>query len=308
MNRSRHIAAKRSALLHPEARLPRGRLGSAEGQTPLTHQSRRREGGAGEAPGPSGRAAGHAGGGAFVVDARPVLGSSAAGGSDREGPELARAQRVGRKRAFQKRVCTYPPTPPSSPILFNRSIYCNLTISPCLRSAAFHCAVQPGPLLRREGAGGGTDPWPPARRREVGPRRRPLRLFFLPLALVTERPGLCTLGILQDWWGTSWACTRPPCLSFVAKRQSAVFLDRRCFPLPHTPVSLCVHTACFTLSLNSSPGLPLPSPGPQAPRPPAPRCDYNESPIFGNVQLLFRDRRGLCSSYFYCISNSLEKM
>lgn len=165
--------------------------------------------------------------------------------------------------------CVHTPTPPSSPILFNRSIYCNLTISPCLRSdatsAAFHCAVQPGPWLRREGAGGGTDPWPPARRREVGPRRRPLRLFFLPLALVTERPGLCTLGILQDWWVTSWACTRPPCLSFVAKRQSAVFLDRCCFPLPRTPVSLCVHTACFTLSLNSSPGLPLPSPGPQAP-------------------------------------------
>lgn len=43
-----------------------------------------------------------------MVDARPVLGSSAAGGSDRESPELARAQRVGRKRAFQKRVCTYP--------------------------------------------------------------------------------------------------------------------------------------------------------------------------------------------------------
>lgn len=137
-------------------------------------------------------------------------------------------------------------------------------MSPCLRSDATSrvslcCASWP---VAPEGRGWrGTDPWPPVHRREVGPRRRPLSLFFLPLALVTEQPGLCTLGILQDWWVTSWGSTWPRCL-FRCKTERSFLTDAVC-SLSRTPISLCVHTACFTLSLNSSAGLPLPPPGPQ---------------------------------------------
>lgn len=170
------------------------------------------------------------------MDAQPLCGgrtavslsSSAAGSSDHESPELVRARRVEGSEHFRSgRVHT--PAPPSAPILFNRSIYCNLIMSPCLRSDAtsrvsLRCAAWP---VAPEGRGWrGTDPWPPVHRREVGPRRRPLRLFFIPLALVTEQPGLRTLGILQDWWVTSWGSTWPRCL-FCCKT-TALFLDRRC--------------------------------------------------------------------------------
>lgn len=116
-------------------------------------------------------------------------------------------------------------------------------MSPCLRSDATSrvslcCASWP---VAPEGRGWrGTDPWPPVHRREVGPRRRPLSLFFLPLALVTEQPGLCTLGILQDWWVTSWGSTWPRCL-FRCKTERSFLTDAVCSTLAHAYKPVCTH-------------------------------------------------------------------